>query len=82
MEVVYCPNYSSCKLVTTIGFTGEEYTREQYIQDYCQADENKWKNCKRLMMKEQFHFCPDFVKPDTELTPDEIIDKFDNENLN
>lgn len=82
MEVIYCPNYSSCKLVTSIDFTGEEYTREQYIQDYCQADESKWKSCKRLIMKERFHFCPDFVRPDTALTPDEIIDKFDNEILN
>lgn len=82
MEDPYCPNYSSCKLVNTVGFTGDEQTRKQYIQVYCEADESKWNNCKRLIVKEKFHFCPDFVMPDTNLSPDEIIDKFDDENLN
>ena len=82
MEVSYCPNYLSCKLVNTLGFTGDEQVHQSYIKVYCKEDESKWNHCKRLLMKEKYHFCSDFVLPDTEFSPEEIIDKLDKENLN
>jgi len=39
-------------------------------------------SCKRLIAKNTLDFCPDFVLPATPLSVDEIIDKFDEENLN
>jgi len=82
MDVHYCPNYNICKLVKKFGFTGDESQREKYITDYCQADKEKWESCKRLVAKNTLNFCPDFVLPDSPLSMDEIIDKFDNELLN
>jgi len=76
-----CPNLDVCKLFITTGFTGDEGLRKNYIQDYCHSKTNKWDNCKRWIVKNKFNFCPDFVLPDTDLTPDEIIDKFDQEVL-
>jgi len=77
-----CPNIDVCKLVIITGFTGDEEQQNNYIQDYCRSNNKKWDDCKRWIVKNKFNFCPDFVLPDSELTPDEIIDKFDQENLN
>jgi hypothetical protein len=77
MSEQICPNYDVCKLVTTEGFSGNEERRQVYLTDYCHAGETKWAVCKRYMTKKALNFCPDFVLPDTPLTIDEIIDKFD-----
>ena len=77
MEDSYCPNYNTCKLVTIAGFAGDEQRRQQYIEAYCNIGETRWKTCTRYIAKEALNFCPDFVFPDTDLSPDEIIDKFD-----
>jgi len=82
MDQPYCPNYKICKLVNEPGFTGDELQRSKYIKVYCQADNIKWESCKRLIVKNTINFCPDFVLPDTTLSIDEIIDKFDEENMN
>lgn len=82
MDNQFCPNYNSCKLVNETGFTGDESQRKKYISDYCQADKTKWESCKRLIAKNTLNFCPDFVLPDTHLSLNEIIDKFDEDNLN
>jgi len=36
-----------------------------------------WLTCTRYITKSQLNFCPDFVLPDTDATPDEIIARFD-----
>ncbi|MCB2221284.1 MAG: hypothetical protein KQI35_12875 [Bacteroidetes bacterium] len=72
-----CPNYDVCKLVTTEGFSGNEVRRQAYLTDFCHASESKWSNCSRYVTKKALNFCPDFVLPDTAMTLDEIIDKFD-----
>ncbi len=77
-----CPNIKSCKLVVIPGFTGNEEQRNMYMQKYCWSGHKEWADCKRWIVKNKLNFCPDFVLPDTELSPDEIIDKFDNENIN
>ncbi len=82
MENPFCPNYNLCKLVTVEGFIRDEIQLKKYLTDYCKAGDEKWSNCKRLIVKNILHFCPDFVLPDSDLTPDQIIDKFDNENIN
>ena len=82
MDNPYCPNYNNCKLVNEVGFTGDELLRKNYISEYCQAGKAKWESCKRLIAKNTLNLCPDFVLPDTMLSVDEIIDKFDDEQLN
>jgi hypothetical protein len=82
MKDIYCPNYSSCRLVNSAELSIDQVRRRRYIENFCHAGEDHWKTCKRMMVKNKFHFCPDFVLPDTGLTPDEIIDKFEHENIN
>jgi hypothetical protein len=82
MEEAYCPNYDTCRLVKDEDFIADKNRRLSYIDGYCKAGEEQWCTCKRLITKNALNFCPDFVLPDTRLTPDEIIDKFDNENIN
>lgn len=78
MKANYCPNYTNCKLATTNEVVKDKL-KEKFISDYCMKDKNHWSKCKRYITKTTLNFCPDFVLPDTFLTPEEIIDKFDNE---
>jgi len=82
MDNSNCPNYHTCKLAKEPGFTGDEAQRNNYIAQYCIADKGLWESCKRLIVKNTINFCPDFVLPDTSLSIDEIIDKFDEGNMN
>lgn len=75
-----CPNIEVCKLVTTEGFTGNENLRHEYIRLWCKSGEEMWGQCKRYVVKNALNFCPDFVLPDTQMSPEEVIDKFDEEN--
>lgn len=75
----YCPNTEVCKLYLVEGFAGNEEQRMNYIQSWCQSGKKKWANCTRYVVKEAIHFCPDFVLPDSVMTPDEVIDRFDQE---
>jgi len=82
MDHTQCPNYNICRLVTVEDFKFEKGSRKDYLLTYCQAGEASWSQCKRYITKNALNFCPDFVLPDTTLTTDEIIDKFDEENMN
>jgi hypothetical protein len=77
MQEYYCPNYSSCKLVHTKGFVTNNNTFANYLESYCKKTDNSWENCKRYITKSTINFCPDFVMPDTVLSTDEIIDKYE-----
>jgi hypothetical protein len=81
VEEINCPNFDVCKLVSTAGFTGDEARRLRYMETYCKAGERHWGSCTRLVVKKALNFCPDFVLPDTAMTPDEVIDRFDAENM-
>lgn len=76
----YCPNIKTCNLVNSEGFIIDTIKRDFYINEFCKSESNYWKNCNRYISKNELNFCPDFVLPDSNLTPDEIIDKFDNNN--
>ena len=71
-----CPNYQGCRLVQTDVVVSDAEKKEQYISDYCQDDE-KWKNCVRYITKKALWICPDFVLPDSNLTEDEIIERYE-----
>ena len=72
-----CPNIETCKLVTTRDIVQEETLLENYMMKWCKAGKDNWSTCTRYITKNQLKFCPDFVLPDTQLTPDEVIEKFD-----
>ena len=50
------------------------------MDTWCRQSEDIWGTCKRYKTKKVLSFCPDFVVPGTELSIDEIIDKFDETN--
>lgn len=77
MEASRCPNFKVCRLVTIEGFFGDDTKRKDYIDKWCTTGEKNWSACKRYLTKKELDFCPDFVLPDTVLSIDEIIDKFD-----
>jgi hypothetical protein len=77
MKILHCPNYDSCKLVHLEGFIREQKKKKNYIENYCLKTDNSWKNCKRYIAKDSLSFCPDFVLPDTGLSMEEIVAKFD-----
>ncbi len=79
MADYHCPNYNDCKFVNSNIIVANTEKKENYLSDYCQKEKNHWSQCKRYITKASLNFCPDFVLPDTPLTPEEIIDKFDNE---
>ncbi len=51
--------------------------RQFYLNTYCLHGDKAWNSCKRLIAKNALNFCPDFVLPDSPLSPSEIIDEFD-----
>lgn len=79
MSDQFCPNINTCRLVSTEQVIPDEEEKENYINTWCRQDTEKWKGCKRFETKKTLGFCPDFVKPDTTLSIDEIIDKFEEE---
>jgi len=78
---MHCPNYKNCQLVHLSGFVDSESHRETYIQNYCTGKDARWSDCKRFQIHGILHFCPDFVFPDTRLSLEEIMEKFDNDIL-
>ncbi len=75
-----CPNYKECALVNKQIDLSEGVYRV-YINSYCCCDKESWSGCMRFRAKEKLNFCPDFVLPDSVMTIDEIIDRFDIENI-
>ena len=82
MEDPNCPNYTTCKLVTTEGVGVSNNQKVSYLNKYCTAGKAAWSVCKRYVTKPALGFCPDFVLPDTSMSLPEIIDRFDEENEN
>jgi hypothetical protein len=76
-----CPNYPSCQLIHKPGFVKSKTLLDAYIRTYCLDSLENWSACKRFMTNNMLHFCPDFVFPDTALSVDEIIDKFDQDSF-
>lgn len=83
MEDPYCcPNMKTCRLVSQPEFNTGITARDVYLDIFCRSKSQKWLECKRYITKMNLGFCPDSVLPDTKMTPEEIIDKFDEDNSN
>lgn len=72
-----CPNINSCRMLTTDMVVPDSIEKEKLMASWCRQGEETWSNCKRYKTKKILSFCPDFVVPSTDLTVDEIIDKFE-----
>jgi hypothetical protein len=70
-----CPRIEHCRLVAG-HLTINEVEKETCVKKYCQGD---FTSCKRLIVLEKIHFCPDFVFPDSSCSIDEVLDKMENE---
>lgn len=75
----YCPNFQTCRLVTTSEVVDDMEKKEEYINKYCHSYHEDWLACKRYITKEALQLCPDFVLPDTQMTVNDILDKWDEE---
>ena len=76
-----CPNINTCRMVATTEVVPDEAQRQDYINKWCKQGEEVWIKCTRFNTKKKLGFCPDFVVPDTKLSIDEILDKFEEDNL-
>jgi hypothetical protein len=74
-----CPNINTCRMTSTTEVVPDEKIREEFMDTWCRDGGEKWKDCKRFITKAKLGFCPDFVVPDTDLSIDEIIDKFEDQ---
>ncbi|MDY0015535.1 MAG: hypothetical protein RBS13_04935 [Bacteroidales bacterium] len=76
MEYDKCPNNEGCILIGEQNFLSREQ-KDYYMQTFCFSTNRFYTNCKRYQTSLRFHFCPDFVLPDTELSTDEILNKYE-----
>lgn len=74
-----CTNYQTCRLVNVNYIVPDAGKKEIYISSYCRAGETAWNSCKRYITKKALNFCPDFVLPDSPGTPEDIMNKFDDD---
>ena len=79
MDKNICSNINSCRMVTTTEVVPDGKVKDEYLHTWCRDDQKKWSECKRFITKAELGFCPDFVVPDTALSVDEIVGKFDEE---
>lgn len=77
MEMPHCSNYDVCQLVHTSSVVSDPQKKRFYLDAYCLDTNGAWKACKRYVAKNALDFCPEFVLPDSPLSPSEIIDRFD-----
>lgn len=79
MEDYYCPNYYGCQLLNSNQVTADKKLKNKFYKEFCTDPNKKWKNCKRYITWITLNFCPDFVLPNTLLSPSEIINKYDHQ---
>jgi len=77
MENTFCPNCKMCRLVTSEEFPIDKDSKEEFLKIYCESVSENWLQCMRYVTKHNLGFCPEFVLPDTIMTLDEVMDKFD-----
>ena len=66
-------------MISTREVVPDEKAKEAYMDSWCRNTGGKWKDCKRFICKAELGFCPDFVVPDTAMSIEEIVDKFEDE---
>ncbi len=74
-----CPNMAQCFLIKSSNTSISQIEKENYIRNFYFSLHNHFLHCKRYQTSVELHFCPDFVLPDTALSIDKIIEKYDEE---
>ncbi len=54
-----------------------EATETTYKRQYCYAGEESWESCKRFQVREIVGKCPLDILPDSPMSAEEIIEKYD-----
>ena len=73
----FCSNINTCRMITTSVVVPDAKIKEGYVNEWCHQQKEKWNLCKRFNTKNELGFCPDFVVPDTLMSTEEIMDKFE-----
>ena len=72
-----CPNASGCPILHVDGFVENE-RKHFYNTNYCSMESaSGYHSCKRFLSKQALDFCPDFVLPDSKMTIEEIINRYE-----
>jgi hypothetical protein len=77
MEDPHCPNYSTCQLVQATSIVSDPQKKQFFLDAYCLRGIEAYSLCKRYIAKNALNLCPDFLLPDSPLSPSEIIEEFD-----
>ena len=77
MDQHICPNYSTCQIITSDDLVPDYSQKQHYINQFCNTSHESWLKCRRYQTKNELNFCPDYVLPDSDLSFDEILDKFE-----
>lgn len=70
-----CPRIHQC-LINRGLLEIDKERAVKYKLNYCCAG---FERCKRYIIIERLHLCPDFVMPDSSLTIEEVMDRMENE---
>jgi hypothetical protein len=73
-----CPNYGGCRLVQTDVVVPDSDRKEQYLNDFCTGEET-WKKCRRYTIRKALWICPDFVLPDSDISEDQVVERYEEE---
>jgi hypothetical protein len=77
-----CPKHAVCNLFNDkIQTFNSPQSLVIYKKLYCNAKDEYWKNCKRLMIYKKTGKCADFVMPNSSLTVEQIIDKMKEQSI-
>lgn len=69
-----CPNYEKCPIYNGI-LQGKTLTSKAYVQFFCEAE--AFTTCKRYLVKEATGICPPNILPNSVMSVQEIIEKYD-----
>ena len=70
-----CPGTEKCPIFNGI-LEDKAMTARSYRLQFCEADESKWRNCKRFMTRQQFGQCPSDLLPNSSLTLEQIGERY------
>lgn len=80
MSDLFCPNLHNCKFINSGKPESCNHEKDFYLTGFCRSEHSNWENCKRLQTKSILDFCPDFVLPDSQMSIDQIMEIFDDQN--
>ena len=71
-----CLNAEKCPLFLGL-LAGKETFTNFYKSTFCEAGVKKYKKCKRYIIKEMYGKCPPDLLPNTSLSIEQIVKKYD-----